>query len=352
MNDIFSCSVEDLVSTEQKICRSLILKEPIQQLMSQKVIFQKNIAFKMFVAKYMELLPSIRKYSTEKIKSIDFSSLEISLKNGKSPVIARSSIGKYVFCGFTSKKSNLENDFYRRNQNDIQFFIDKKLFPHEMKEIVFYDDCQSGDFIVLKDKKTEYMSDYEIIVYHANLISEIELTRLSLFMQAKISTFFTKESEDDVDIDTMIAALYYGAPAISLTNAVDIEDIIHQYDNGNTSELLDNMKRQYQNVYSECNTMLSIPNVAVEKESGVSNVEATGNEPFTNIISDSYISIVQECFDKLNNRFGDCDVLVSYNTDTLKKIKSLENGDNNDNNNNPNDDINRLFKKEREKRAL
>ena len=66
-----------------------------------------------------------------------------------------------------------------------------------MTEITDLDNAETGDFIVLKNKVINFISDYDIICHYADEMCEIISTRYSLIMQAKVNTFFSAEKYDE-----------------------------------------------------------------------------------------------------------------------------------------------------------
>ncbi|WNM55579.1 upper collar connector [Staphylococcus phage S-CoN_Ph35] len=138
----------------------------------------------------------------------------------------------------------------RLTQDDITFIIPEYLRPDYALEIEYYDNCQSGDFIVLRNKPVNLNNDYQIIEHYCDELAEIILSRFSLIMQSKFSKIFLSDIQDET-INQFINKLYNGAPFIKTDNYIDPEEDIIDLGSDFVTTALVEMKREYQNKVSE-----------------------------------------------------------------------------------------------------
>src|SRR5699024_12231278 len=83
------------------------------------------------------------------------------------------------------------SDFLRHRS--INFVIPEHLQINYYKEISNDDECKTGNFIVLRNKTLNYVSDYNILDHYIDELAEIVLSRYSISMQVKITTLFLGE---------------------------------------------------------------------------------------------------------------------------------------------------------------
>src|SRR5699024_9845935 len=143
------------------------------------------------------------------------------------------------------------------------------LIPDEMREINHYNDCRTGNFVVIRNKTLNYTADTEIIQHYTIALAEVVLSRFSLTMQAKIITFFLGD-ENDESINNLVNDLYNGSPIVKAGKFFDPNEHIYHMQSDNISQNFNELKREYQNIIGELNNMLGINSLAVEKTSGVS----------------------------------------------------------------------------------
>lgn len=305
----------------------------LSEVIDKKVIKHRNRYRDIIIRKYMELLPLTISYITDNdvATSIDFLKMEVAfrLNYGFQPVIAMSKDGVPLLAGYNLAVDNINNPvnllFPRiMTDKDIQFILPRDLFPDKMTEITDIDNAETGDFIVLKNKVVNFISDYEIICHYADEMCEIISTRYSLIMQAKVNTFFTAEKYDE-GINQIISNLFNGAPYIKVSTLFDVSEQMHTVDNSNLINALTEIKRQLQNSMNELNSFLGINSLGVDKTSGVSDLEAKSNSAFIVPLSNTYIMARQKPLDLLKKRFG-IDIRVEYNDEVVSKLMQGEVG--------------------------
>ncbi len=287
------------------------LKVELSQDIDRRVIEHRNRFRRLIFNRYVEYLPLLINYTDKDKVGIDFLQLEIGLRQGYQVVVGKARNGVIMVLGYIQgqyfNNTNYFNDFNltfnkRLTQDDVTFIVPEYLRPEKMLEIQYYDNCQSGDFIVLRNKPINLTNDYEVLEHYCDELAEIVLSRFSLIMQSKFSKIFLSDVQDET-INQFITKLYNGAPFIKTDKFFDAdEDIIDLGSDYITTALVE-MKREYQNKISELNNFLGINSLAVEKESGVSDTEAKSNRAFTTSNSNIYIR-GRESFNMLNRRFN------------------------------------------------
>jgi|SRR5699024_1459942 len=284
-----------------------LLEEQSQDL-KLRVVNHKKRFVKLFYGRYKEMLPSLIVYKNSEPTSVDFLKTEVALRNNYDVVIGQTKQGKIMIMGFITDHQSSENpnNLLANNplkKEDIQFIIPSTSIPDNMEEISYVDDCQTGDFVVLRNKTLNYINDNEVIQHYTTELSEIVLSRYSVSMQAKINTFFMSEANDET-INQIVTDLYNGSPFIKVTKLFDPQDNIHTIENEHMASNFVELKREYQNKISELNNMLGINSLAVEKSSGVSDTEAKSNRSYTTSNANIYLQARNEPLEKLNKRFG------------------------------------------------
>ena len=205
----------------------------------------------------------------------------------------------------------------RLTQDDITFIIPDYLRPDYALEIEYYDNCQSGDFIVLRNKPVNLNNDYQIIEHYCDKLAEIILSRFSLIMQSKFSKIFLSDIQDET-INHFINKLYNGAPFIKTDKYIDPEEDIIDLGSDFVTTALVEMKREYQNKVSELSNFLGVNSLAVDKESGVSDTEAKSNRSFTTSNSNIYLR-GRNPFEMLNRRFN-LDIHAYYDDEAISEM--------------------------------
>lgn len=303
----------------------------LNQDISRRVMEHRNKFRRLIFNRYVEFLPLLINYGNTENIMIDFLQLEMALRKGYQVVVGKARNGQLMILGYIESNFNGNGqDFidnfqitneHRRNQDDIHFTIPQYLRPEKAMEIQYYDNCESGDFVVLQNKPFNINDDYEIISHYCDELAEIILSRFSLIMQAKFSQVFKSEINDET-INQFISQLYNGSPFIKVSGLFDPEEDIIDLANDYVNNALVELKREYQNKISELSNFLGINSLAVDKESGVSDAEAKSNRAFTTSNSNIYIR-GREPIKKLNKRFG-LDIRVFYDDEATSKVNILD----------------------------
>lgn len=294
---------------------------------SRRVIEHRNRFRRLIFNRYVEFLPLLINYTNRNSVGIDFLQLETALRQGYQVVVGKARNDEIMVLGYIENyyhknSGNYINQFNfgfdrRLNEKDIRFIIPEYLRPKYALEIQHYDNCKSGDFIVLRNKPINLNNDYEIISHYCDELAEIILSRFSLIMQSKFSKIFKSEVNDET-INQFITQLFNGSPYIKVSGLFDAEEDIIDLASDYVNNALTEMKREYQNKISELSNFLGVNSLAVDKESGVSDTEAKSNRAFTTSNSKIYLR-GRDPFDMLNKRF-DLDIQAYYDDEAVSAL--------------------------------
>ena len=284
----------------------------LNQDISRRVMEHRNRFRRLIFNRYVEFLPLLINYTNKNTVSINFLQLETGLRQGYQVVIGKARNEEIMILGYIHNHyyKNSEDYFnhfnfsteYRLTEKDIIYTIPEYLRPDYALEIQHYDNCTSGDFIVLRNKPVTLNNDYLIIEHYCDELAEIILSRFSLIMQSKFSKIFISDINDET-VNQFITKLFNGSPYIKIDGYLDPEEDIIDLGSTHITTALTEMKREYQNKISELCNFLGINSLAVDKESGVSDTEANSNRSFTTANSSIYLR-GREPFDMLNKRFS------------------------------------------------
>lgn len=318
----------------------------LNQSLKEKVVNHKERFIQLFKARYQEMIPSLVKYKNDHQVSIDFLKVEIALRNGYDVVIGETTNRNIQVIGYATTKQTKENpsdlfSSHTMRHGDIHFVIPNHLRLKYYKEISNDDECQTGNFVVLRNKTVQYISDYDILNHYVDELAEIVLSRYSISMQVKITTLFLGEPNDE-SLNQIISDVYNGNPYIKGSKLFDPDDQIYHMKNEGIAQNFQELKREYQNKIAELNTMLGINSLAVEKASGVSDEEAKSNRGYTTTNANIYLDARNHGLKKLNKRYG-FEIEAMYNDEVTSEfsefhkeieLKENEGGESvNDNNN-------------------
>lgn len=303
------------------------LKVELTEDIDRRIMEHRNRFRRLIFNRYIEFLPLLINYTNQKSVGIDFLQLEIALRQGYQVVVGKARNGVIMILGYIqSMYYKNSNDFInnfnltfnkRLTQDDITFIIPDYLRPDYALEIEYYDNCQSGDFIVLRNKPVNLNNDYQIIEHYCDELAEIILSRFSLIMQSKFSKIFLSDIQDET-INQFINKLYNGAPFIKTDKYIDPEEDIIDLGSDFVTTALVEMKREYQNKVSELSNFLGVNSLAVDKESGVSDTEAKSNRSFTTSNSNIYLR-GRNPFEMLNRRFN-LDIHPYYDDEAISEM--------------------------------
>ena len=288
------------------------VKTELNEDISRRVIEHRNRFRRLIFNRFVEFLPLLINYTDRDKTAIDFIQLETALRSGYQVVVGKARNDQIMILGYIQGQyykssndyfKNFNFNFERRlNEKDITFVIPEYLRPTQALEIQHYDNCTSGDFIVLRNKPVTLNNDYLIIEHYCDELAEIILSRFSLIMQSKFSKIFISDINDET-VNQFITKLFNGSPYIKIDGYLDPEEDIIDLGSTHITTALTEMKREYQNKISELCNFLGINSLAVDKESGVSDTEANSNRSFTTANSSIYLR-GREPFDMLNKRFS------------------------------------------------
>ena len=264
--------------------------------------------------RYKEIMPVLIGYENAidtigdtKIR-INTVKMEVMLRNNYRPVIGENKQGTWVLLGYLQSffyKENLENFFIvdKIDKKDVHFIISDELIPDELEELTFENGAETGNCVVLQNKVINMQSDYNFIDHYIDEMAEIEISRYSIVMQARINTFLTGDRNDQT-VNEVIRAIYNGDPFTKVTGEFDPRDRLYAHQNTAIGSMLTELKREKQNKVSELNNTIGIQSLGVEKSSGVNEVEAKSNQAWTNSNANIYILGRQTPFDLLNIKTG------------------------------------------------
>lgn len=316
------------------------IEQTLNQELKERVVLHKQRFIQLFKARYYELLPSLIKYNQSESVAIDFMKLEVALRNGYHVAIGHTTNNDIQVIGYVTSNKTTGNpaDLWSTNKlthGDIKYIIPPQLRKVQYQEITHEDNCQSGNFVVLRNKTLNYVNDYTILDHYTDELAEIVLSRFSISMQVKINTLFMGD-ENDQSVQNIISDIYNGNPYITSSKLFDPEEQIYHMKNESIASNFQELKREYQNKISELNNMLGMNSLAVEKSSGVSDEEAKSNRAYTTSNANIYLDGRNEGLKKLNKRYGS-QLQAVYNDEVLSEFAELgrqeiEEGSDEDNN--------------------
>lgn len=281
----------------------------LNEQIGKRVIHHKERFTRLFFNRIREILPGTISYmnTNADILAVDWYKVEIGLREYGNVVLGKATNGKIMIMGFCKNYNSIDTNFFYTNvlkKEDIQFVIPTVFIPEKMQEITTLDDCESGNFVVLRNKTIAYNNDFEIIEHYTRQLAEIVSTRFSLSMQGKMLTLFKSDIGDE-SMSELINAWYNGSPYEKTSKLFDAEDnIVHIEASNAIPTLMAQFKIEHQHIISELFAMLGINSLAVEKESGVSDNEANGNNAFTDSNTNVHLKSRNQGLFKLNKRYN------------------------------------------------
>lgn len=302
------------------------VEQTLNEKIKMRMITHRNAMYHFFRNRYREFLPVVIGYEGLENTAIDPIQLEIWLRQGYGVAIGETSRG-IMLLGTVARQSQL----YTMGTNysvrpltsgDVNYFISKRIrVPN--KEISYHDGYQSGNMVVLYNKPYNLTNDFEIIDLYAERIAEITLSRLSIYMQAKISTVIRGEADDE-DVEQITNDLYNGSPFIETTMMFDPDESVLAINNGQeVISALPELKREYQNNIAELNNILGLSALGVDKASGVSDIEAQSNKAYQKANAQVYLKARNEKLKLLNEKFG-TNIKAEYQDQIASELSSLE----------------------------
>lgn len=299
---------------------------------SHRVVEHRNRFARLFYNRYLEFLPTVIGYYKGELVNVDWIQVETALRNNYNVIIGKNRKGKINFLGYTRNGNTPSNNnrflqlFEPLRYNDVIWCIPPHLRPKrtDFTEITEQDNCETGSFVVLRNKTINYNNDYEIIWHYTQELAEITLSRFSVIMQAKIMTFLIGDIGDET-LNQISSALYNGAPHVKTSPDFDPEDHIKTFENHNLPSLFKEFKNERRNSVSELNEMIGLPTMSINKESGISDVEALSNGSFTSANGNIYLMARQKPLEMLSKRFPETEQIFPYfNNENVTKLKMIE----------------------------
>ena len=302
------------------------IDDTLPKTLKEKVVNHRERFSQIFMARYLEMLPSLIAYKGSENVSVDFFKVEVALRNGYDVVIGETNLGNIQVIGYVTSQDTKTNPMQLWSQkvltkSNINFIIDKKYQLDIYQEITDIDSSLTGNFVVLRNKSIRYVDDLVILKHYVDELAEIVLSRFSISMQVKIATLFKGEPNDET-INEIISDIYNGNPYIKGTKLFDPDDQIYHMQNQGMAQNFQELKREYQNKISELNNMLGMNSLAVEKSSGVSDAEAQSNRAFTTSNANIYLDGRNNGLKRLNKRYG-LKVEAIYNDEVLSEFSEL-----------------------------
>lgn len=291
--------------------RDLGIEQELSEKIDVRVVNHRNRFARIFYSRYLELLPTtIKYYNGYKYPElqVDWLKVEVMLRSNYDVIIGETLQGNIRILGISKRKltpSDPANILITKplSGKDIQWVIPKDQRLPRMKEITDIDGAQSGNFVVIRNKVFAYNSDYEIIQHYTSELAEIVLSRYSLKMQAKISTFLIGEPNDQT-VNNIAESLYNGSPITKVTGFFDPDEHIKEWNNSNVGGMLAELKREYQNTLNELNAILGFSSLGVDKESGVTETESNSGKAYTTANGNIYLTARNNACKLLNKRYG------------------------------------------------
>lgn len=315
------------------------IDKELPKTLKDKVVAHRENFKRLFRARYLEMLPSLIKYKNAHQVAVDFMKVEVALRNNYDVVIGETVNNNIQVIGWSTSKqtigdpSNLWETKKLRKEN-INFVIPEALRLPDYQEITHQDSCQSGNFVVLRNKTINYVPDLRILDHYIDELAEIVLSRFSISMQVKITTLFLGDVNDETT-NELVSDIYNGNPYIKASKLFDPNDQIYHMNNDNVAQNFQELKREYQNKISELNNMLGMNSLAVEKSSGVSDTEANSNRAYTTSNANIYLDGRNNGLFKLNKRYQEFGLALEamYNDEVVSEFQELakEEGEEGDN---------------------
>lgn len=284
---------------------------------AERVKLHKQNYFNIIYSRYVEFLPLLISYENYDLDSL---LIESYLRAGYGVAIGETKTGKIDVLGYCSVNTNYLQPIKEPLQGKDITFIHNNILPKgKYKELTRYSD---GNFVVLRNKRASFLSDYNIITHYVMEMSEIANSRYSISIQAKVNTFIRNEGGSK-DGQVMANNLFNGVPYTATTPKFDPEEHILTFNNASAVSFLPELKREQQNKISELNAMLGLNTLGVDKESGVSEIEAQSNTAFKKANENIYLGIRNEALNLINNKYG-LNIHAEYRDNMVAELSSIE----------------------------
>lgn len=290
----------------------------LQEKLENRLIRYRDNSYHMFLGRYIENLLSLFVYYSDvdlKLKyDFDYNDLEFLLRYYSSAVVGVSSDKIVVLGSVNDINVNYVYNKPRVYANKLRLNIDYLDTGYKNYQFDYYVSCYN--------RKLDYISDINIIKHYAELYAETDLSIFSATMQSKITTFLQLSDIDNEDGNELIEKLYNGSGYIKTSELFNVERQIKQY-NPINSDLISNLHRNMELIVNALNTYIGIESLGINKESGVSDIEAQSNSSIKQAHQNSYLfSRLQflELIKKLTGLVIKCEV----STESLLTLSSME----------------------------
>jgi hypothetical protein len=303
-----------------------------------KIISHRNNYYKNKIGLYVELLANIIKYrfTSPELLSVDWLLVENTLRRGYFPVICPNALGVFGMWGYVKNYWSINNNetllFSSKvvDYDSIIWTIHKNLIPKktpDFHEITKLDDCETGQFIVMKNKPFQMVSDYAIMIQHIEAMTEIESSKFSLYMQSK-ALVVPKGDENDESLNVFISKYYNSGLFMKASKRFDPETDITKLDNTDLASRIVELQRAQDNEVVSLNSDIGMDSLGINKESGVSDIEATSGDPYSKSRANTYLNARNNALILLNKRFN-FDVKAEFDNNISGEITNKDESDNN-----------------------
>lgn len=295
---------------------------------TQMIIRQRNAYRKIIFNRYHEIILNIRDYINVPV-SFNKLKCEYFLRSGMAVAVGKDALDNFQLLGTVNDTNTVTNAFTpyankRLTGKDINFVIPKNLIPFDLKnyqEITELDNAQTGDFVILRNKPFTFTNDMAIVNFYADRLAELMASRLSLILQAKVTSVIPVENGNSEDADQIAANLLNGAPYLIMNkDRMRLKDMVVTIGDSSIPERIKTLKTAFNDEQNELNNMLGINTVGVDKASGVSDKEADSNNDYVTSTTNMYIRGVQHGLDLYNTRFNK-KMYVYMNQPSLAELK-------------------------------
>ena len=140
--------------------------------LEDKIVHHRERFYKIFMGRYLEMLPSLIQYKNGELLDVDFLKVEVALRAGYDVVIGETVNHDLQVLGYSKSSQTTTNprDLFSQRTlktSDIQFTIPKHLRLPFYNEITDYNAGEAkGNFVVLRNKTLNYPNDHDIINHY------------------------------------------------------------------------------------------------------------------------------------------------------------------------------------------
>lgn len=311
------------------------IEDNLQDKLERRLVNYRNYAYELNVAEYMEELLSLITYQDYTVDSvfnvyglID-SDLEYFLRVHGNVVLGINLEKRQVHVlGYTNSYLNV-NKYYNKAllfKKPINNIINDNVNNYNVSEYDYY--------VVGFNKKINIINDLEVIKHYSELHAESSLSLLSLTMQAKLHTFIQTSDLESEDSNELIMKLYNGAGYIKTSELFNPQKQILNY-NAISADVFASIDNQILTTQRMLNNALGLSDIAITKESGVSDTEAKSNTASKKAKQDTYLKPRQDMLDKVNKLLGS-ELYCEFRTESISGLSTIEEKElENDTNDNP-----------------